>query len=140
MTPNDGPTGAATISGGLMTWAAAVAGLLAGCTCPWQDLDTLHVEPPPGEAPPTSILWSSRDGSYLVQVRLDGDACVAAHQVPGTALEQTMPWSPDNGRVAASARRGQGPGTGGVAAWNEQGVVDGIETGPIVFVRPARDA
>ena len=101
----------------------------------------MHVEPPPGATPPTSILWGWRDNSYLVRVRLDeDDAYVAVHQAAGIALEQTVPWSPDDGRVAANTGRGPGPDTGGVGARYEQVVVGGIETGPIVFVRPARDA
>jgi hypothetical protein len=129
------------ISGGLTTWATAVSGPLAGCTCLWQDLDGLHVEAPPGEAPPTSILWAWRDDSYLVRARLDGDsAYVAVCEAPGTALDRTAPWAPDDGRVAASAGRGPGPDAGGVGARYEQVVVGGIETGPITFVRPVRSA
>jgi hypothetical protein len=137
------------ISGGLMTWAAAVSGPLAGCTCLWQDLDGLHVEPPPTEAPPTSILWGWRGDSYLVRARLDGDdAYVAIHQAPagsaaataGAALERTVPWALDDGRVAASAGRSPGPDAGGVGARYEQVIVRGIETSPITFVCPVRDA
>lgn len=136
-------------SGGLMTWAAAVSGPLAGCTCLWQDLDGLHVEPPPGEAPPTSILWGWRGDSYLVRARLDGDdAYLAVRQAPAGAasgtteapLARTVPWALDDGRVAASAGRGPGPDAGGVGARYEQVIVGGIETGPITFVRPALDA
>jgi hypothetical protein len=142
-------SGEAAISGGLMTWAAAVTGALAGCTCLWQDLDGLHVEPPPGEAPPTSILWGWRGGSHLVRIRLDGDdAYVAVYQAApdepvaaGTAtIERTVPWALDDGRVAASAGRGPGPGAGGVGARYEQVIVGGIETAPITFVRPVRSA
>lgn len=122
-----------------MTWAAATAGLLAGCTCLRQDLDGLHVEPPLDDAPPKSILWGWQDASYLVRVRRD-DAYVAVHQMPGTSLENTVPWSPADGRIAASAGRGAGPDAGGVCARYEQVVVGGIETGPIVFVRLARHA
>lgn len=141
--------GDVAISGGLTTWAAAVSGPLAGCTCLWQDLDGLHVEPPPGEAPPTSILWGWRGDTYLVRARLDGDdAYVAIHQMPagaaaatgGAAPERTVPWALDDGRVAASAGRGPGPDVGGVGARYEQVIVGGIETGPVVFVRPVRDA
>jgi hypothetical protein len=129
------------ISGGLMTWAAAVSGPLAGCTCLWQDLDGLHVEPPPAEVPPTSILWGWRGGSYLVRARLDGDdAYVAVHQAPEAALERAVPWALDDGRVAASAGRGPGPAASGVGARYEQVIVGGIDTGPVTFLRPVRGA
>jgi len=132
-----------------MSWAAAVAGPLAGCTCLWQDLDGLHVEPPPAEAPQTSILWGWRGDAHLVRARLDGDdAYVAVHQAPpgapgaaaGAALERTVPWALDDGRVAASAGRGPGLGAGGVGARYEQVIVGGTEAGPVTFVRPVRDA
>jgi len=132
-------------SGGAMSWAAAVAGPLVGCTCLWQDLDGLHVEPPPAEAPPTSILWGWRGEAHLVRARLDGDdAYVAVHQaavgVPGATPEQTVPWALNDGRVAASAGRGPGPGAGGVGARYEQVIVGSIEAGPVTFVRPVGDA
>jgi len=123
-----------------MSWSAAVSGPLARCTCLWQDLDGLHVEPPPGEAPPTSILWGWRGDSCLVRVRLDGDdAYVAVHQ-PTAGLERTVPWALEDGRVAASAGRGPGPGDGGAGARYEQVIVGGTGTGPITFIRPASDA
>lgn len=134
------------LAGGLTTWAAAVTGPLTGCTCLWQDLDGLHIEPPPGEAPPTSILWGWRGESYLVRARLDGDeAYIAVHQSSASAaaeapLQRTVPWALDDGRVASSAGRGPGPESGGVGAGYEQVIVGGTGTGPITFVRPVRDA
>lgn len=140
------------LSGGRMTWASAVAGPLAGCTCLWQDLDGLHVEPPPLDAPPTSILWGWRGGGFLVRARLDGDTAYVAAVADVTALDPadgsvapvvTVPWSPDDGRVAAAvgaadAGRGPLPGAGGVGvgAQYEQVIVGGIVTGPITFIRP----
>jgi hypothetical protein len=118
------------LSGGRMTWAAAVSGPLAGCTCLWQDLDGLHVEPPPPDAPPTSILWGWRGESVLARVRLDGDTAyvavldvavldvavldVAVLDVAGGGADPaapagadagavvTVPWALDDGRVAAA--------------------------------------
>ena len=129
------------LSGGRMTWSAAVSGPLAGCTCLWQDLDGLHVEPAPAQAPPTSILWGWRGESVLVRVRLDGDtAYVAVRDPAGPGMVATVPWRPSDGRVAASAGRGPGPERGGVGARYEQVVVGGIDGGPITFIRPVRDA
>lgn len=134
---NSSPDG--VVSGGRMSWAAAVAGPLAGCTCLWQDLDGLHVEPPPADAPPASILWGWRGDSLLVRVRLDGDtAYVAVHDPAASGLTSVVPWSPSDGRVAASAGRGPGPERGGVGARYEQVIVGGVGSGPVTFVRPAR--
>jgi hypothetical protein len=128
-----------------MTWAQALTGPLSGVTCLWQDLDGLHVEPPPAAPPPTSLLWGWRDRGYLVRVRLDGGtAFVAVHEAgkaagPAPAGALTLPWSPDDGRVAASHGRGPSAGDGGVGAAYEQIVIDGIGegTGPVTFLRPA---
>lgn len=140
------------LSGGRMPWAAAVSGPLAGCTCLWQDLDGLHVEPPPLDAPPTSILWGWRGDSFLARVRLDGDTAYVAVLDDVTTLDPdavsravTVPWALDDGRVAAAvaaadADRGPRPARGGVGARYEQVIVGGIETGPITFVRPASNA
>lgn len=158
MTLDNGPAGGGVpvvgaasvgmLSGGRMTWASAVAGPLAGCTCLWQDLDGLHVESAPADAPPTSILWGWRGASVLVRVRLDGDtAYVAVLDLAsaGRVPVVTAPWAVDDGRVAAAvaaarAGRGPGPASGGVGAKYEQVIVGGIETGPVTFVRPAADA
>jgi hypothetical protein len=130
-----------------MDWAAARSGPLAGCTCLWQDLDGLHVAPPPGQPPSTSILWAWRGDSHLVRVRLDStDAHVAVYDPtaatsqahPGPAPEHTVPWALDDGRVAASAGRGPSADKGGVGATYEQLTVGGIETPPITFIRPAQ--
>jgi hypothetical protein len=129
------------LSGGRMTWSAAVSGPLAGCTCLWQDLDGLHVAPAPAQAPPTSILWGWRGESVLVRVRLDGDtAYVAVRDPAGPGMVATVPWSPSDGRVATSTGRGPSPERGGVGARYEQVVVGGIDGGPITFIRPVRDA
>jgi hypothetical protein len=129
-----------------MTWAAAVAGPLAGATCLWQDLDGLHVEAAPATPPYTSILWAWRPDSWLVRVRLDEDrALVAVHQ--GTGAVRAVPWDVGDGqsggdlRVAASRGRGPSPELGGAGAPYEQIVVDGIDdvVGPVTFIRPARD-
>jgi hypothetical protein len=137
-----------------MTWAEALSGPLTGCTCLWQDLDGLHVEPPPFDAPPTSILWGWRGSSFLVRARLDGDTAYVAVVDDVAALDpdagpvfaaNTVAWALDDGRVAAAVgavEAGRGPGRerGGVGARYEQIVVGGIETGPITFVRPAAHA
>ena len=133
---------------GTMPWPQALAGPLAGVTCLWQDLDGLHVEPAPELPPPTSILWGWRGHDYLVRARLDGGtAFIAVHDTPdaeargssGLAAILTLPWSVDDGRVAASSGRGPSASDGGVGAKYEQIVVGGIEdgTGPITFLRPA---
>jgi hypothetical protein len=122
-----------------MTWPEAVAGPLADCVCLWQDLDGLHVEPAPAEVPPTSILWGWRGESVLVRVRLDVDtAYVAVHQPTGPDMVATVPWAVTDGRVAAA--RGVERADGGVGARYEQVVVGGIDSGPVTFVRPVRDA
>lgn len=139
------------LNGRRMPWAESVSGPLAGCTCLWQDLDGLHVEPPPLDAPPTSIVWGWRSSSVLVRVRLDGDTAYVAVLDTTTvdpeavSAVETVPWGLDDGRVAAavgaaSAGRGPGASRGGVGAAYEQVVVGGIETGPITFVRPAAHA
>jgi hypothetical protein len=134
-----------------MTWAEALSGPLAGCTCLWQDLDGLHVGPPTLDAPPTSILWGWDSGSSLIRARLDGDTAyvavldlTTADPESGSAVA-TVPWALGDGRVAAAvhaAGAGRGPGRarGGVGATYEQVIVGGIETGPITFVRPAVNA
>ena len=122
-----------------MTWLEAVSGPLAGCTCLWQDLDGLHVEPAPSQAPPTSILWGWRGGSALARVRLDADtAYVAVHDPAASGMVATVPWAPADGRVAAA--RGPAPADGGVGARYEQIIISGTGSGPITFVRPVRDA
>lgn len=128
-------------SGGRMTWSDAISGPLAGCTCLWQDLDGLHVEPPPADPPPASSLWGWRGESALVRVRLDGDiAYVATHDPATSKLTAVVPWSHSDGRVAASAGRGPGSQDGGVGTRYEQVVVGGIDTGPVTFIRPIPDA
>jgi hypothetical protein len=123
---------------------------LADVTCLWQDLDGLHVEPAPQTAPPTSILWGWRPGTgYLVRLRLDGDtAYVATHQTSDAAPHEanraqatttTLPWSLDDGRIAASQGRGPAPSDGGVGATYEQITTEDVTTaaGPLTFLRPA---
>jgi hypothetical protein len=133
---------------GKMPWTQALAGPLTGATCLWQDLDGLHVEPAPESSPPTSVLWGWRGDGILVRVRLDGDtAFVAIHEPTategsagsGSGFSGTLPWSPDDGRIAASHGRGPSAHGGGVGAAYEQIVVAGIGdgTGPSTFVRPA---
>jgi hypothetical protein len=132
----------AEVTGGQMTWAAALAGPLAGATCLWQDLDGLHVEPPPSEAPATSILWGWRDDA-LVRIRLDGDAAFAAVVPAALGGVPAVRWDlrPDgDGRVAGA--RGPAVGSGAINGAFEQVIVAGAgdATGPITFVRPASDA
>jgi hypothetical protein len=132
---------------GKMTWPQAVTGPLAGATCLWQDLDGLHIEPAPELPPPTSVLWAwADDNSRLARVRLDGGtAFVAMHQEQRAGLAQgnrTLPWSLQDGRIAATHGRGPAPEDSGVGAVYEQIVVDGISdgTGPVTFLRPLRPA
>jgi hypothetical protein len=125
--------------GGKMSWAEAVAGPLAGAACLWQDLDGLHVEPAPPAAPPTSILWGWRPDSLLVRLRLDGQTgYVAVHDPAVQPPVPTVPWSPGDDRVAASAGRGPDAAGGGTGARYEQVIVDADGGGPVTFVRPAR--
>lgn len=139
MVPDGGPRD------GRMTWAEAVAGPLGGATCLWQDLDGLHVAPAPAAPPPTSILWAWRGDSLLVRLRLDGQiAYVAVHypsvQAPGCTPVETVPWSRNDGRVAASVLTGPDAADGGTGARYEQVIVDNDGSGPITFVRPAANA
>jgi hypothetical protein len=123
-----------------MSWTEAAAGPLADATCLWQDLDGLHVEAAPSAAPPTSILWAWRGDPLLVRVRLDGQtAYVAVHNPAVQHPVRTVPWSPQDGRVAASAGRGPDPADGGTGATYEQVVIDADGRGPVTFVRPAVD-
>ncbi len=132
------------VPAGRMSWAEAVAGPLAGTTCLWQDLDGLHVEAVPENAPPTSIIWGWLDKSRLVRARLDGATafvavldCADGGDLPGAV--RTLKWPADDGRVAATRGRGPDGRSGGVGARYEQVVVDGISdgTGPVTFIRPA---
>lgn len=126
--------------GGRMSWAEAVAGPLEGATCLWQDLDGLHVEAAPSAAPPTSILWGWRGDSLLVRLRLDGQtAYVAVHDPAVQVPVKTVPWNPEDGRVAGSAGRGPDRSSGTGAEY-EQAVVDADGGGPITFVRLAAGA
>jgi hypothetical protein len=125
-----------------MTWAAAVAGPLAGTTCLWQDLDGLHVEPPPSEGPVTSILWGWRDDA-LVRVRLDGESAFVAVVTTALGGVSAVQWDlrpGGDGRVAGV--RGPAVESGAIHGAFEQVIVTGSgdATGPITFVRPARDA
>lgn len=135
MTPGSGT------AGGRMSWAEATAGPLADAVCLWQDLDGLHVEAAPPAAPPTSILWGWRSDSLLVRARLDGQtAYVAVHDPAVQQPVRTVPWSPQDGRVAGSAGRGPGPADGGTGGTYEQVVIDADGGGPVTFVRPAGTA
>ena len=126
------------LAGGRMSWDEAAAGPLAGATCLWQDLDGLHVEAAPSAAPPTSILWGWCGDWLLVRVRLDGQTSyVAVHDPAVQHPARTVPWSPEDGRVAGSLGRGPDPAGGGTGATYEQVVVDADGGGPVTFVRPA---
>jgi hypothetical protein len=59
---------------------------------------------------------------------------------PDQRATAVLPWSPDDGRIAASHGRGPAVGNGGVSAAYEQIVVEGISdaAGPITFLRPTR--
>lgn len=123
---------------GRMSWAEAATGPLANAMCLWQDLDGLHVEAAPSAAPPTSILWGWRSDSLLVRLRLDGQtAYVAVHDPAVRAPVKTLPWSPQDGRVAASVGRGPDRTADGTGASYEQVVLDAGVGGPVTFVRPA---
>jgi len=136
-----GPHGAAhrthpVVTGGSMQWAEAVARHLAGATCLWQDLDGLHVQGPPDQAPPTSTLWAWTPDGGMVRVRLD--AATAYVACCGAADgEPALPWSPEDGRVHAV--RPAASSTAGLDLRLRQVVVDGLDagTGPVTFLRPA---
>lgn len=151
VTGSNGPTA------GKMTWPEALLAPLAGTTCLWQDLDGLHVEPAPASPPPTSLIWGWRGCDHLVRLRLDGDtAYVAVHTLEGSppandaaaggsadsgradGARRTLPWAPNDHRVAASRGRGPSAQASGAGAEYELIVVDGIVggAGPITFVRP----
>jgi hypothetical protein len=136
-----GPDGAGhrrqpAVTGGSMSWADAVARHLAGATCLWQDLDGLHVEPPPDQAPPTSILWAWTTDAGMVRVRLDGATAYVA-SCNAAAGDPVLPWAPDDGRVRAV--RPAASSTAGLGLRLQQVVVDGLDTGtgPVTFLRPA---
>lgn len=122
---------------GRKTWEAALSGLLDGATCLWQDLDGLHVEPPPATAPPTSVLWAWRGVCDLVRIRLDGQAVFAA-MLRSDDATRVHGWSPEDGRV--KSYRGPDAAGGGLGTGYEQVVVDGLDAdvGPVTFIRPAR--
>lgn len=122
-----------------MSWAEAAREPLAGMTCLWQDLDGLHVEAAPAQAPPTSILWGWDAGTRMARVRLDGqtayvDVCDASKET----LVAAHPWNVDQDggdrRVAASRGRGPAKESGGAGAEYEQ-VVTG-HAAPVTFIRP----
>jgi hypothetical protein len=127
-------------------WATVISRELAGATCLWQDLDGLHVDAVPSNAPSTSILWGWRPDGSLLRVRLDADRAFvfelspAAVEAAGGAVE-TVPWDVrPNGRGDARVAgvRGPGPDSGGAGAVYEQVVVNGIGdgVGPVAFLRP----
>ena len=142
------------VTGGQLTWEAALAGHLAGATCLWQDLDGLHVEPAPAQPPLTTILWGWRDDA-LIRVRLDTDidestgqdevtafVAVVPPAAPGT---RTVPWNigpGGDGRVAGM--RGPAVDSGAAAGEFEQVIVGGQPgtgaAGPVMFIRPAARA
>lgn len=88
------------LSGGRLDWAAARQALV-GASCLWQDLDGLHLAPPPKLAPPTSILWAWWDESEQVaRLRMDGETCyLAVAQMPANSTV-TVPWPSEDGRIA----------------------------------------
>lgn len=133
-----------TLAPGTMSWEAAVAGPLRTATCLWQDLDGLHVESAPPAPPAASILWAWRDDGWLIRARLDGGTALIAvhHPEESSNTGTTLPWSPADGRIAASNGRGPASQDGGVGAAYQQIVVDGIDdgTGPITFLRPVQSS
>ena len=90
------------------TWAQAIKGPLAGAMCLWQDLDGLHVAPPPPTAPPTHLLWAWTDQA-MVRLRLDDEEVFVASLPwplpadvgPGVHVSRPLPWAKDDKRVAA---------------------------------------
>ncbi len=105
------------------TWQDLRAELTqAGCPfeCLWQDLDGVHIAPPPEHAPFTSILWAwpqteaghEVDHSKLMRVRLDGDTAYVGRPGPGR-IHATIAWGdlhqidqvrPADGLTAADMR------------------------------------
>lgn len=128
---------------GRMTWVQATTGTLAGTTCLWQDLDGLHVQPPPDQPPPTSILWAWDDTRSL-RVRLDGATALVAvrsrdHDAGGGEQAVPLPWSAEDRRVFQAAPAGEGTRQQLLARRWTQILDDGLDTGagPITFLRPA---
>lgn len=124
-----------------MEWAAALAGPLRGATCLWQDLDGLHVSPPPAEVPLTSILWAWRDDGQLVRVRLDEAEALVAMCPPGSAAAaETVPWAtgPDGDKRVAGLRVAPGARLPAGTAFEQVVVAGGGDgTGAVTFVRPS---
>ena len=124
-----------TIDGRRAAWSDVLHAELAGTQALWQDLDGLHVAPPPADPPPTSIMWAwSPD--RLVRVRLDGAVAHVA-VIPAVPGAPTVPWRPDDGRVAAFRAADGSSGLGDLRL--EQVRVDGTDGdgmhGAVTFLR-----
>jgi hypothetical protein len=129
------PPSQTVIHAGRMTWSQAVAGPLAGATCLWQDLDGLHRDVAPVEAPPTSTVWGWIGSGRMVRLRLDGDTAYVATCEAAASGQTAKPWSSNDHRVEAIRPEE-------AVAYLEpmlQVVVDdvGEGAGPITFIRPA---
>lgn len=138
--PRPAPTAPTAPAEPVVPWARLAGEVLAGCTCLWQDLDGLHVEPAPPQAPLTSILWAWADTGAMLRVRLDGDIGYVATCPADVTTTAVLPWGPDDGRVHA-VRRAVSSGAG-LDLRLDQYLDDGLDsgTGPVTFLRPARSA
>jgi hypothetical protein len=121
-----------------MPWPRLVAEALDGYTCLWQDLDGLHVEAPPPDPPPTSILWAWAADGAMARVRLDGGRGYVATCPADVSTTEVLPWATDDGRVHAV--RKAITSSAGLELRLEQYVDDGLDTGagPITFLRERR--
>ena len=113
------------------TWTQAKDSLV-GAACLWQDLDGLHRDNVPDEAPATSILWAwwpSQDGR-VARLRIDEDSVyLAVAEWPSQATD-TIAWGEDDGRIAQFRPAVRGPGL--VSERFATAVVD-----EITFIRPS---
>ena len=134
------------LTGGTSSWAEARPAL-AGADALWQDLDGLHVEPLPEQAPPTSILWAwSAAGDVLHRLRLDGDvvhrAQLAVNGEKGddvqVEVQSLQPWAERDGRVAQY--RGPTALQDGLGSRWTAVVVPDTGQGGLTFQLPARIA
>jgi hypothetical protein len=99
------------IAHGRLPWDEARTHL-TGCTCLWADLDGVHADTAPADAPIASHLWGW-DEQRLLRARIDNDECVLAeldltHNATGEPVQVTQrripTWPPDEGRVSVDER------------------------------------
>jgi hypothetical protein len=136
-------TPAGALTGRRTTWSDARTTELTEATCLWQDLDGLHLAPPPATPPHTSILWAWTPTGTLLRLRID-DNTVHLAQWEGAGDVETVPWSADqtvdeqDRRVASY--RGSNTSDGGLGSTYTEITVHPNDPadnhGPITFIRP----